>query len=164
MNAKRNDNVEPIRKGESRTVSSTEKIWGKPVLKHGYAGIPSILIRAQARLGLSPTQMNIVVQLLDYWFDPQRPPFPSKKELAKRIGINPKTVQINIRALEDAGYIRREMRKTTSGDWNSNRYHLDGLVNKIQELEPEFTRARDKKAAIKELVETPKGRRKKIHK
>ena len=116
MNAKRNDNVEPIRKGESRTVSSTEKIWGKPVLKHGYAGIPSILIRAQARLGLSPTQMNIVVQLLDYWFDPQRPPFPSKKELAKRIGINPKTVQINIRALEDAGYIRREMRKTTSGD------------------------------------------------
>jgi len=104
--------------------------------------------------------MNIIVQLLDYWYDPVRPPFPSKKELAGRIGVNPKTIQINIRALEKAGYIEREMRRTKSGDWNSNIYHLDGLVKKIQKLEPEFTEARDKKAAIKKLVETPKGRRK----
>ena len=133
---------------------------GKTVLRHGYAGIPSILIRSQARLGLSPTQMNIIVQLLDYWFEPNRPPFPSKKDLADRIGITAKTVQINIRELETAGYITREMRRTKSGDWNSNIYHLDGLVKKIRKLEPEFTEARDKKAAIAKLVETPKGRRK----
>ena len=160
MSRKSNDNMVPIQKAEKRTVSSTEKIWGKPVLKHGYAGIPSILIRSQSRLGLSPIQMNIIVQLLDYWFDPARPPFPAKNDLADRIGVNSKTIQNNIRELEKAGYIQREMRKTTSGDWNSNIYHLDGLVKKIQKLEPEFTDARDKKAAIKKLVETPKGRRK----
>ncbi len=160
MSKKSSKNTVPIQKAEKRRVGSTEKIWGKPVLKHGYAGIPSILIRSQARLGLSPTQMNIIVQLLDYWFDPNRPPFPSKKDLAGRIGVTAKTIQNNIRELEKAGYIERQMRRTRSGDWNSNIYHLDGLVKKIRKLEPEFTEARDKRAAIKKLVETPKGRRK----
>lgn len=63
-----------------RKASSTEKIWGKAVYKHGYAGIPSILIQAQRRLGINTTQMNIIVQLLDYWHEPTRKPFPSKKE------------------------------------------------------------------------------------
>ncbi len=37
-----------------KTASSTTRIWGKTVVHHGYAGVPSILIRSQARLGLSP--------------------------------------------------------------------------------------------------------------
>lgn len=150
----------PIEKAQTRTVSSTEKIWGKPVLKHGYTGIPSILIRSQARLGLSTTQMNIIVQLLDYWFDPSNPPFPAKKDLAERIGVSQKTIQVNVRELEKAGYIKREMRRSSAGDWNSNIYHLNGLVKRVRELEPEFTAAKEEKARRKKVVETPKGRRK----
>src|SRR5690349_5483170 len=74
---------------------SHERIWGKDVVSHGYTAVPSILIRAQTRLGLSPLQFNILVQLLEYWRDPQRKPFPSKNELAKRIGKKPKTIQTN---------------------------------------------------------------------
>lgn len=146
-------------KRATRVASSTEKIWGKAVCSHGYAGIPSILIQAQRRLGINPTQMNIVVQLLDYWRDPARKPFPSKNDLAKRIGVTGKTIQNNIRALEQAGLIRRELRKTAAGDWNSNLYHLDGLVTKIQALEPEFTAARKKRQAAKAALETPAGLR-----
>ena len=160
MSKNNDDKVVPIRKGGTRKSSSHERIWGKPVLKHGYAGIPSILLRSQHRLGLSPLQMNIIVQLLDYWFDPNNPPFPSKRQLADRIGVNPKSIQNNIRALEQAGYIRRQKRRTAAGDWNSNIYHLDGLVKKVQELEPEFTAAKNQKAEIEKLVETPKGIRK----
>lgn len=90
---------------EDKKRSSTEKIWGSRVYQHGYAGVPSILIRGQERLGLSPTQFNIVVQLLDYWFEPGNKPFPTKRELAKRIGITAKTVQNNIRELEKAGLL-----------------------------------------------------------
>src|SRR5690606_3436288 len=102
--------------------SSTEKIWGKAVYSHGYAGIPSILIRGQRRLGLNPMQMNICIQLLDYWYDPARKPFPTKKELAQRIGCTQKTIQNNIRELEAAGLVKRVQRRTASGDWNSNIY------------------------------------------
>ncbi len=147
-------------KETSKKASSTERIWGKAVYKHGYAGIPSILIQAQQRLGINPMQMNIIIQLLDSWFDPGRKPFPAKKALANRIGVTEKTIQINVRALEKAGLIRREMRKTAAGDWNSNVYHLDGLIAKVQALEPEFAAEKKKRKDAKAALETPVGRRK----
>jgi len=143
----------------AKKAPSTERIWGKAVASHGYAGVPNILMRSQARLGLSPLQFNIVVQLLEYWHDPSRPPFPSKEELAGRMGIKAKTIQTNIRALEKAGLVQRELRKTSADDWNSNIYHLDGLVAKLQALEPEFAKARDERKAAKRMVEVPAGKR-----
>lgn len=147
-------------KGDSKKPSSTERIWGKPVLSHGYTAIPSILIQAQSRLGITPLQMNIIIQLLDYWREPERRPFPTKKDIASRIDVTPKTIQTNIRQLEQAGLIRREPRRTASGDWSSNIYHLDGLVARNAQLEPEFTKERELRREAKRRVETPVGRRK----
>jgi predicted transcriptional regulator len=144
---------------DKKTVSSTEKIWGNKVYRHGYAGIPSVLIRAQRRIGLSPTQFNIVVQLLDYWFDPAKKPFPTKRELAERIGVTDKTIQNNIRELEKAGLIHREQRKSAVGDWTSNIYHLDGLIEKVQALEPDFEAEKKQRQAAKARAETPAGKR-----
>ena len=146
-------------KEAKKKTSSTERIWGRAVYGHGYTGIPSILIQGQRRLGITPLQMNIVLQLLDYWIDPVRKPFPSKKDLAQRIGVTPKTIQNNIRELEKAGLIQRELRKTAAGDWNSNVYHLDGLVAKVQALEPDFAAAKEKRKAAKHSAETPAGMR-----
>ncbi len=147
-------------KGDSKKPSSTERIWGKAVLTHGYTAIPSILIQAQSRLGITPLQMNIIIQFLDYWREPERPPFPTKKDIAGRIGVTDKTIQTNIRQLEQAGLIRREQRKTVSGDWSSNIYHLDGLLDRIAQLEPDFAKAREVRREAKRRAETPVGRRK----
>ncbi len=141
-------------KDPKKKVSSTEKIWGKAVYSLGYTGIPSILIQGQRRLGITPTQMNIIIQLLDYWREPSRKPFPTK-----RLDVTAKTIQNNIRALEKAGLITRELRRTAAGDWNSNIYHLDGLVQKVQALEPDFSEARRKRKEAKANAETPAGRR-----
>jgi len=140
-----------------KQLSSTEKIWGKAVYSHGYAGIPSILIRGQRRLGLNPMQMNICIQLLDYWFEPARKPFPTKKELAQRIGCTEKTIQNNIRELEEAKLVQRQQRRTAAGDWNSNIYDLSGLVAKVQALEPEFAQERQERAERKTQLQKPGG-------
>ena len=158
-NASEATNVVPLPPKKSRTTSSTERIWGKAVYSHGYAGIPSVLIQSQRRLGINSTQMNIIIQLINYWHEPTRKPFPRKKELAARIGVTEKTIQNNIRALETAGYIRREQRKTAAGDWNSNVYHLDGLIARVQALEPEFAAEKRKRKAAKEALSTPVGLR-----
>ncbi|WP_183514874.1 helix-turn-helix domain-containing protein [Methylobacterium brachythecii] len=146
-------------KEAKRPPSSVERIWGKSVTRHGYAGVPSILIRAQKRLGLSPIQLNIVIQLLDYWHDPARKPFPPKKELAERIGVTPKTVQNNIRELEKAGLITRHIRRTSSGDYNSNIYDLNPLVDRVRSMEPEFEAARVARDRARKAAETPVGLR-----
>jgi hypothetical protein len=137
--------------------SSTERIWGKAVNSHGYTGVPSVLIQGQRRLGITPLQMNIILQLLDYWIEPSRKPFRRKKELAARIRVTEKTIQNNIRELEKAGLINREFRKTAAGDWNSNIYHLDGLVAKVQALEPDFAESKQKRKDAKQAAQTPAG-------
>lgn len=159
MSTSTKSKVVSITASGKKNKSSTEKIWGGAVYGHGYAGIPSILIKAQRRIGLTPTQFNILIQLLDYWQEPTRKPFPTKKDIADRIGINPKTVQNNIRQMEQAGLVRREIRKTGAGDYNSNIYHLDGLVAKVQEMEPDFAKVREQRRRSKALTEKPKGLR-----
>ncbi|MEI8393735.1 MAG: helix-turn-helix domain-containing protein [Rhodospirillaceae bacterium] len=151
--------IAPAQKQETRKPSSTERIWGKAVLRHGYTSMPSILIKAQRRLGISPLQMNIIIQLLDYWHEPERKPFPTKKDLAARMDVTGKTIQNNIRQLEQAGLIRRQGRRTACGDWASNIYDLDGLVERIKTHEPEFTEAKEKKRQAQRQAETPIGRR-----
>ena len=149
-------------KSPPKKAASHERIWGKPILGHGYTALPSMLIQAQSRLGITPLQFNILAQLLDYWRDPARAPFPSKNDLANRIGCKAKTIQTNIRALEKAGLVTREMRRTAAGDWNSNIYHLTGLVERVKKLEPEFAAARAKRKEARDAqkrAETPVHRR-----
>lgn len=157
--------VEFPKKGEEPAKSRTfEKLWGKAVQSHGYAAIPSIMIRAQHRLGIAPTQFCILVQLLEYWRTPDRIPFPTKKQLADRIGLGPKAIQQNIAALEKAGFIHREQHRTAAGDWGANTYHLDGLVEKLKRLEPDFAEERRVREEERRKVETPKGKRTAAHK
>jgi hypothetical protein len=151
-------NIVPFPTAE-KAKSSTERIWGKAVRNYGYTGVPSILIQAQRRLGVTPLQMNILLQLLDYFYDPTRHPFPRKTEIADRMGVSAKTIQINMRALEQAGLIQREIRKKAAGDYDSNIYHLDGLIARVQALEPEFRTAKEERQRAKRRVEMPRGRR-----
>lgn len=136
-----------------------EQLWGKEVRKHGYAAIPSIMIRSQHRLGVNPTQFSILIQLLEYWRTPERAPFPTKQQLADRIGVQQSTIKANMAELEKAGLIRRVQHKTASGDWGANTYHLDGLVAKIRSLEPEFAEEKRSRAEGRKRVETPRGKR-----
>lgn len=145
-------------KGSKLRKSSTERIFGSKVLSHGYTGIPNILLRGQKRLGISATQFNIIAQLLSYWIDPNRPPFPSKRELAGRMGITEQTLRINIKALEVRGLVIREQRVSAFGDFSSNTYRLDGLVKKLTDLEPDFEEERKERQDGCALTEKPNAR------
>ena len=85
---------------EPPTSGAFEKLWGKRIKNHGFAAIPTIMVRAQHRLGVNPTQFCIMVQLLEYWRPPERAPFPTKQQLADRIGVSQSTIQTNMRAGE----------------------------------------------------------------
>lgn len=139
-------------------MSGFEKIWGKKVKSHGYAAIPSIMIRAQHRLGVNATQFCILVQLLEYYRTPGRDPFPTKQQLADRIGIKSSTVKSNMKALETAGLIKRVQHKTGSGDWGANTYELHGLIERMQALEPDFAAEKKARDDPRKTAETPRGK------
>jgi hypothetical protein len=79
------------------------------------------------------------------------------------MGMSEKTIQTNMAALEKRGFIRRELRRTAAGDWDSNVYHLDGLVERVRGLEPDFAKEKAAREALREArknAELPPHRRK----
>jgi hypothetical protein len=118
----------------------SEAKWGVDVMAGGFCILPSLLFRAQHRLGLKSTHLTIILQIADFWWHDDNLPFPKKQTIAKRVGLKEKQVQRLIRDLEQRGYVKRNVRKTPHGQ-TSNSYDLSGLVKKLQEFAPEFLEA-----------------------
>jgi hypothetical protein len=136
----------------------SERKWGKAVIDIGYTIVPSILLRAPRRLGLSPTQLAITLVLAEYWWDPAKNPWPSKADLCNRIGLRPRQLQRHIAEMEQAGLIKRKQR-FLAGRKTTNEYDLSGLVQKLKALAPEFQEAKRAAKARQEAVSVPAGRR-----
>ena len=131
----------------------SEQKWGVDVMAAaGFCILPSLLFRAQHRLGLKSTHLAVILQLADFWWHDDKLPFPKKQLLAERLGLKEKQVQRLIRDLQDRGYVKRNVRKTPHGQ-TSNSYDLSGLVRKLKELAPEFLEA----AAAKRKAERRGG-------
>jgi len=131
--------------------SSTEK-WGQAVMDLGFCLVPSLLLRAQRRLNLNPTQLAVLMQLCDFWWDKDRKPFPSKETLAQRLSLSERQVQRYIADLEREGFVRRIERRASNGGKLSNTYDLSGLVKRLKELEPEFREVEEANRAARKAV------------
>lgn len=124
---------------ESKKVS--EKKWGRAVMELGFNIFPSLILKAQRRLGLSPTQLALLLHLTDFWWDVERLPWPSIALLGERTGLSSRQIQRHLKELESAGLITRIGRTAPHKGKLSNIYDLSGLVQKLQALAPEFLKA-----------------------
>ncbi|MCF6319866.1 MAG: helix-turn-helix domain-containing protein [Proteobacteria bacterium] len=132
---------------------SSEKKWGKIVIQCGFCIVPSLLFRAQKRLGLNSQQLIILLQLADFWWDKSRKPYPAVGTIAERIGLSQRQTRRHIAALEKAGFIKRIQRTAVHKGKLSNEYDLTGLVDKLRKLAPEFKEANIRSKKILEDVE-----------
>jgi predicted transcriptional regulator len=133
--------------------------WGAKVIALGFCMLPSLLLRAQRRLGLNPTQLAVLIQLADFWWDAGRKPFPKKADLALRLNLSERQVQRYIAELEEAGFVRRIERRASHRGKISNEYDLQGLVDKLAEIEPDFREAAEEARAKRQAVARPGMRR-----
>lgn len=138
----------PVKKSGKRA----EDKWSPQVLKHGYTALPNLLLRAQAKLKITPMQFNVLAQLAEHWWDADKYPFPAKETIARRMNKSPRQVQRYITQLEKAHLIRRVERFSGRKSQINNGYLFDGLIKKLKEIEPEFAKAKEmKKAKSKKL-------------
>lgn len=112
----------------AETVRRNEQKWTKPLMDAGWNAIPSIIIERQAALGLDALDMNIIVHLSNYWWTADNLPHPSVEKIAKAIGVNPRTVQKRIKALEELNIIERQQRRKTPKGSDTNLYDFTGLI------------------------------------
>lgn len=144
----------PQAKAGKGGAASADK-WGSKVIALGFCILPSLLLRAQRRLLLSPTQLAVLIQLADFWWDAGRKPFPKKADLALRLGLSERQVQRYIAELEEAGFVRRIERRASHRGKISNEYDLQGLVDKLAEIEPDFREAAEEARAVRDAAARP---------
>jgi predicted transcriptional regulator len=144
MSAAEQSNVVAMFKPQAQRES--EKKWGKAVMSHGCAIFPSILLRAQARLGVNAQEMMVLLHLAEHWWAADSRVFPAKKVIAERIGLSTKQVQRHVKRLEELKLVERKQR-FSRGLQTSNEYDLSGLVVKLQVIEKDFETARKVKKA-----------------
>lgn len=121
-----------------KATKASERKWGKPVMALGFCVVPSLLLRAQRRLNLTPTKLALLMHLADYWWDVERKPYPSKKTLGERLGLGERQIQRHIAELEKAKLVRRIERTAAHRGKLTNEYDLSGLVARLKEIEPDF--------------------------
>ena len=158
-NKKDSTTAEVIPLHPQKATKASERKWGKRVMGLGFCIVPSLLLRAQRRLCLNPTQLSVLMHLADYWWDVDRKPFPSKKTLGERLGLGPRQVQRYIAELESAGLVKRIERTAAHRGKLSNEYDLSGLVERLKELEPEFRKVEDENKTRRRAVARPGLRR-----
>ena len=148
----------PTSKRVRNGTSAADK-WGAKVIALGFCMLPSLLLRAQRRLKLSPTQLAVLIQLADFWWDAGRKPFPKKADLAERLGLSDRQVQRYIAELEEEGFLKRIERRATHRGKISNEYDLQGLVDKLAAIEPDFREAAEGARAARKAAARPGLRR-----
>ena len=110
--------------------------------------------------------MNIILYLASKWWKAEGKPYPSKGTMAKAMGVHPRTIQKHIAAMQAAGYITREERRTPTGS-QTNIYHLDGLIESVlpfaEEKLEEIEGRKAREAARRNRRGAPKRRLKLVH-
>jgi DNA-binding transcriptional regulator YhcF (GntR family) len=107
-------------------VDSIASRWGDAA-SAGFTPVPNTLMRAQAKLGLSPTEIVVLLNILLHWWERDRMPFPSTPAIAKRSGLSVRTVQRGLRSLEKKGLIGRVRARNEQNRNKRAHYDLDGL-------------------------------------
>lgn len=94
----------------------------------GFQAVPDLLLKNQATLGLSTTDLVVLLNVLMHWWYPTQKPFPRSTTIAKRMGVSQRTVQRSLIQMESLGMLRRIKEE--------DRTYLDPgpLVDKLLEL------------------------------
>ena len=120
--------------------------------------MPNFLLRAQGKLKISPPQFNVLAQLCEHWWEADKYPFLAKDTIARRMGKSPRQIQRYITELEEAGLIKRVERFNGKKSQVNNGYLFTGLIRKLKELEPEFSKEVELKKLRKKRLETAKAK------
>lgn len=139
---------EPEKAPNLMKVRQLEHRWTKTLVAPGWTAFPSIILESQHKLGLDATDLTILLHLAKYWWYRENPPHPSKRTIARCMGINVSTVRRRIKAMEKVGFIRREARfDSSSRRQETNVYHFDGLIEAVTPYAKEALQTKEQRKA-----------------
>ncbi len=119
------------RQQPARPGTSFAARFGRAILQHGIAPLPSALYHYQAALGLSAQQVWFVSYILAHKWDADLP-YPSLKKMAARTGLSLRQLQRIKSSLCETGDLVVEGRYELHGGQEANTYDFAGLFARLE--------------------------------
>lgn len=116
--------------------------WGEAIVP-GFQAVPDTLLKNQDRLGLNPTELVVLLNVLMHWWYAGKKPFPRPTTIAKRMGSTVRTVQRAINQVVALGLLIPEQ-----GPDQEDFLNPEPLVQKLGELarsDPEYASRRNRR-------------------
>jgi hypothetical protein len=136
-----------VRRAPTRAAKAVQREigqrWTPRIARRGWTPVSDYFLKNCARLKVSPTEAMVIVHLMSFKWD-SNAPFPGLKTIASRMGITATSVRTHIRKLE-----KRELLKRTFVVGTTNRFNLEPLFRKLEDLLDEDKAARIAAAAAK---------------
>jgi DNA replication protein DnaD len=129
---------------DSRAVAK----W-KEAGKAGFQVLPDLLLKKQSELGLSATDVVVLLNLTMHWWYAEQRPFPRSTTIAKRMGVDIRTVPRCMRNLIDLGLVKK-VTETPPNGAERQVCDLSGLVRRLTAMaldDPDYA-ARNRKVAV----------------
>lgn len=130
----------------AKELKRNERKWTKTLMDAGWTVLPSVILDRQRALGLSSTDICILMHLAKHWWFQENLPHPSKRTIARCMSVSESTIQRRIREMERDGIIKRIARfnVTTKGQM-TNAYDFSGLITSATPYAKEAIHERAKK-------------------
>jgi DNA replication protein DnaD len=129
--------------------TAPQQKW-KEALEAGFQVLPDVLLKNQQQLGLTAIDVVVLINLTMSWWTETQLPFPRPTTIAKRMGINVRTVQRSLERMESMGMIER-VRLHLDESSPTAAFDLSGLVRYLQHYAVAEIANRKEAAAAKKL-------------
>lgn len=156
MDAKKSPRPKLERKTSSNEGSSDsgsiEKRWSKTLTRPGWVGFPTVILERQLELGLDAVDVNIILHLAKHWFVAGDLPRPSKKSIARAMGMTPRAIQKRLAKLEERDYVHRLLRRGEKGvkATQTSEYSFAGLITAAKPHAREVMARREEAKRVRE--------------
>ncbi|MFL5732566.1 MAG: hypothetical protein ACJ78Q_05135 [Chloroflexia bacterium] len=117
----------------SRYGSSFEARFGRVILQHGIAAIPSAIFHYQGEVGLKAQHVWFISYILSHKWDEDLP-YPSLSNMARSSGVTLRNIQFIKSDLCRAGMLEVKERYNRAGGRDSNAYDFSGLFTHLEDL------------------------------
>ena len=131
FNTNPTDGTKSPRRDFSIERSTLADKWGS-ALSAGFQLVPSVLIKAQSRLGLDAVDCMILLNLNLHWWKKESLPYPAPALIARRMGVSRRTIERRLFHLQKAGWLKRLPAHGSDGQPKVRKYDLSGMVQRLQ--------------------------------
>ncbi|MBF0168020.1 MAG: helix-turn-helix domain-containing protein [Alphaproteobacteria bacterium] len=99
----------------------------------GFQIVPDVLLKNQAELGLSATDLVVLLNLTMHWWYKEQRPFPRSTTIARRMGVDVRTIQRSLVKLRERRLINQVVEQTPGGE-ERQVCDLSGLQQQLSEI------------------------------